>query len=192
MEILLASNNKNKHKELLKIFQEAGSKHTLKVNKDIPDVIEDKNTIEENAKKKAEECYKVFKSPIISDDSGLFVDALDGRPGVHSKRYAGLNSTDVENNQKLISELKTAHNLSAFFKTVLCYFDGLNFLTSEGVLKGNIDAELVSIAGKFDGQVLSEVVSIRSTGSVTGEVSYDNISIEEGAKVEAQLGKKKQ
>ena len=59
-------------------------------------------------------------------------------------------------------------------------------------LKGNIDAELVSIAGKFDGQVLSEVVSIRSTGSVTGEVSYDNISIEEGAKVEAQLGKKKQ
>ena len=70
MELLLASNNKNKHKELLKIFQESGSKHTLIVNKDIPDVIEDKNTIEENAKKKAEECYKVFKLPIISDDSG--------------------------------------------------------------------------------------------------------------------------
>jgi len=138
MEILLASNNKNKHKELSKIFQESGSKHTLIVNKDIPDVIEDKNTIEENAKKKAEEYYEIFKSPIISDDSGLFVDALDGRPGVHSKRYAGLNSTDVENNQKLISELKTADNLSAFFKTVLCYFDGLNFLTSEGALKGNI------------------------------------------------------
>ena len=138
MEILLASNNKNKHKELSKIFQESGSKHTLIINKDTPDVIEDKNTIEENAKKKAEECYEFFKSPVISDDSGLFVDALDGRPGVHSKRYAGLSSTDVENNQKLISELKTAHNLSAFFKTVLCYFDGLNFLTSEGVLKGNI------------------------------------------------------
>ena len=138
MEILLASNNKNKHKELLKIFQEFGSKHTLIVNEDIPDVIEDKNTIEENAKKKAEECYEVFKSPIISDDSGLFVDALDGKPGVHSKRYAGLSSTDVENNQKLINELNIADNLSAFFKTVLCYFDGLNFITSEGVLKGNI------------------------------------------------------
>ena len=138
MDILLASNNKNKQKELLKIFQESGCKHTLIVNKDIPDVIEDRNTIEENAKKKAEEYYEIFKSPIISDDSGLFVDALDGRPGVHSKRYAGLNSTDVENNQKLISELKTADNLSAFFKTVLCYFDGLNFLTSEGALKGNI------------------------------------------------------
>ena len=52
MEILLASNNKNKHKELLKIFQEFGSKHTLIVYEDIPDVIEDKNTIEENAKKR--------------------------------------------------------------------------------------------------------------------------------------------
>ena len=57
-------------------------------------------------------------------------------------------------------------------------------IEESGVLKGNIDAELVSIAGKFDGQVLSEVVSIRSTGSVNGEVSYDNISIEEGAKVQ--------
>jgi len=141
MEILLASNNKNKHKELLKIFQESGSKHTLIVNKDIPDVIEDRNTIEENAKKKAEECYEVFKSPIISDDSGLFVNTLGGRPGVHSKRYAGLSSTDVENNQKLINELKKADNLSAFFKTVLCYFDGLNFIISEGVLKGNITLE---------------------------------------------------
>ena len=141
MEILLASNNKNKHKELLKIFQESGSKHTLIVNKDIPDVIEDRNTIEENAKKKAEECYEVFKSPIISDDSGLFVDTLGGRPGVHSKRYAGLSSTDVENNQKLINELKKADNLSALFKTVLCYFDGLNFIISEGVLKGNITLE---------------------------------------------------
>ena len=138
MDILLASNNKNKQKELLKIFQESGCKHTLIVNKDIPDVIEDKNTIEENAKKKAEECYEIFKSPIISDDSGLFVDALDGQPGVHSKRYAGLSSTDVENNQKLINELKTADNNSAYFKTVLCYFDGLNFITSEGVLRGNI------------------------------------------------------
>ena len=138
MEILLASNNKNKHKELLKIFQESGSKHTLKVNKNIPDVIEDKNTIEENAKKKAKECYEVFKSPIISDDSGLFVEALDGQPGVHSKRYAGLSSTDFENNQKLIDELKTSENLRAFFKTVLCFYDGLNFITSEGVLNGNI------------------------------------------------------
>ena len=138
MEILLASNNKNKHKELLKIFQESGSKHTLIVNKDIPDVIEDRNTIEENAKKKAEECYEVFKSPIISDDSGLFVNALDGRPGVHSKRYAGLTSTDVENNQKLINELKKAENLSAYFKTVIAFKSSIQESIFTGICKGHI------------------------------------------------------
>ena len=170
MEILLASNNKNKHKELLKIFQEFGSKHTLIVYEDIPDVIEDKNTIEENAKKKAKECYEVFKSPIISDDSGLFVDALDGRPGVHSKRYAGLNSTDVENNQKLINELKTADNHSAYFKTALCYFDGLNFIMSEGVLKGNIVFEPRGING-FGYDPIFEV-----SGKTLAEMTLDEKS----------------
>ena len=60
----------------------------------------------------------------------------------HAKIIENLENLElcgvVENNQKLINELKTANNLSAFFKTVLCYFDGLNFITSEGVLKGNI------------------------------------------------------
>ena len=181
MEILLASNNINKHKELLKIFQESGSKHTLIISKDIPDVIEDKNTIEENAKKKAKECYEVFKSPIISDDSGLFVDALDGQPGVHSKRYAGLSSTDIENNQKLINELKTADNPSAFFKTVLCYFDGLNFIISEGVLEGNIVSEPRGKNG-FGYDPIFEV-----SGKTLGEMTLDeksNISHRKLAAVE--------
>ena len=59
------------------------------------------------------------------------------------------------------------------------------------MLKGNVDAEIVSIAGKFDGQVIAEVVSVKSSGNVTGEVSYENISIDEGARIEAQLGKRK-
>jgi len=138
MEILLASNNKNKHKELFKIFEESGSKHTLISDNHMPEVIEDKNTIEENAKKKAKECYKLFNLPVISDDSGLFVEILDGKPGVHSKRYAGENATDAENNQKLINEVKSSDNVIACFKTILCYFDGLNFITSEGILNGKI------------------------------------------------------
>ena len=138
MEILLASNNINKYKELLKIFKECGSKHTLIANKDIPDVIEDKNTIKENARKKAEECFINFKTPVLSDDSGLFVEILDGKPGVLSRRYAGENATDSENIQKLINELKPFDNLNAFFRTVLCYFDGSNFIFSDGVLNGQI------------------------------------------------------
>ena len=60
-----------------------------------------------------------------------------------------------------------------------------------GTLKGNIDADIVTVSGKCDGQVIAEVVSIKSTGKISGEVFYENISIEEGAIVEAQIAKKK-
>ena len=60
-----------------------------------------------------------------------------------------------------------------------------------GTLKGNIEADVVTISGKSDGQLNADIVSIKSTGKITGEVFYENISIEEGAIVEAQIGKKK-
>ena len=60
-----------------------------------------------------------------------------------------------------------------------------------GTLKGNIDADVVTISGKCDGQVSGDVISIKSTGKISGEVFYENISIEEGAVVEAQIGKRK-
>ena len=60
-----------------------------------------------------------------------------------------------------------------------------------GTLKGNIDADVVTVSGKCDGQVSGDVVSIKSTGKISGEVFYENISIEEGAVVEAQVGKRK-
>ena len=60
-----------------------------------------------------------------------------------------------------------------------------------GNLKGNINADIVNVSGKFDGQVSAEVVSILSSGKVTGDIFYDNISIEEGAVVEAQINRRK-
>ncbi len=60
-----------------------------------------------------------------------------------------------------------------------------------GTLKGNVDADVVTVSGKCDGQVTGEIVSIKSTGKVSGEVFYENISIEEGAIVQAQIGKRK-
>ena len=60
-----------------------------------------------------------------------------------------------------------------------------------GTLKGNIIADVVMVSGKCDGQVSGDVVSIKSTGKIAGEVFYENISIEEGAIVEAQVSKRK-
>ena len=59
-----------------------------------------------------------------------------------------------------------------------------------GSLKGNIDAEVVTVSGKCDGQITGDFVSIKSSGKISGEVFYENISIEEGAIIEAQIGKR--
>lgn len=103
---ILASKNKHKAEEINEILgngfeiitqSEAGAA-------DI-EVIEDGNTFEANAKKKAEEICAATGKPTIADDSGLCVDLLDGAPGVYTARYAGENATDAENIEKLLSAL---------------------------------------------------------------------------------------
>ena len=70
-------------------------------------------------KKKAHEIYDHYQVPVISDDSGLFVNSLDGMPGLHSKRYAGENATDLQNIDKLLANLIKEEDRSAYFQTVL-------------------------------------------------------------------------
>jgi len=111
MEILLATKNKNKFIELKNIFDQSNSEHELLFYQDLIEVEEDKETIFDNAKKKAIEVYKEYEKPVISDDSGLFVDSLNGEPGVKSARYAGEQATDQDNIEKLITKAKT-DNLS--------------------------------------------------------------------------------
>ena len=138
MDILLASNNLNKHVELQNIFKENNCTHNLISFEDIPSVVEDRQSIKENSKKKAKECYEKFEIPVVADDSGLFVRALNDKPGVHSKRFAGENATDVENIEKIILDLRDKVDFFAIFKTVLCFYDGKKFIFSEGVLNGTI------------------------------------------------------
>ena len=98
MQIILASQNKNKLKELSTIFQINSSKHSLVSPSRVLNVIEDKETIKENAEKKALEYFEFYDLPVISDDSGLFLDALNGAPGVHSALFSGENANDEKNN----------------------------------------------------------------------------------------------
>ena len=128
MEILLATNNKNKQKELVDIFFKHSSQHKLQFPNKKIEVIEDKLSIEENAQKKALEYFSEFNKPVISDDSGLFVNSLDGAPGVYSSRFAGEHASDIENNQKLIDLLLNSIERSAIFRTVLCFYDGKKIL----------------------------------------------------------------
>ena len=138
MKILFASQNKNKYLEMSDLFLEHSKTHELVMaNKDL-NVIEDKETIDENAKKKALEYFEFFKMPVISDDSGLFIEALNGAPGVYSARYAGESSTHEQNIEKVLELLKNENNRNAKFQTVLCFYDGSEFLYSHGELEGSI------------------------------------------------------
>ncbi|MGC8490456.1 MAG: XTP/dITP diphosphatase [Syntrophobacteraceae bacterium] len=85
----------------------------------IPQPVEDGETFDENAYKKASFTAKVLGLPALADDSGLSVDALDGAPGVYSARYAGPKATDAENNTKLLAALSGQTNRKARFCCVL-------------------------------------------------------------------------
>ena len=85
----------------------------------IPEPVEDGETFEENAYKKASFTARVLGLPALADDSGLLVEALSGAPGVHSARYAGPGATDLENNAKLLNALSGKENRKARFCCVL-------------------------------------------------------------------------
>lgn len=104
--IVIATRNSGKAKEFKKMFAEKGYQvKTLLDYPEIPDVEETGKTFEENARLKAETIADHLKQPVLADDSGLIVDALGGRPGIYSARFAGEPTNDAANNAKLLHEL---------------------------------------------------------------------------------------
>ena len=107
MQLIIASNNAHKMREIYEILgAEYPDMVTLKqAGLDI-DVVEDGDTFQANAIKKAEEVLKISGYPAaLADDSGLIVDALGGAPGVYSARYAGEGHNDADNNAKLMRDM---------------------------------------------------------------------------------------
>ncbi|MGM8213297.1 XTP/dITP diphosphatase [Virgibacillus sp. W0430] len=105
--VLVATKNKGKAIEFQQLFQKYGrkSKSLLDIDGNIPDIEETGETFEENAKIKAETISNLLQTTVLADDSGLIIDALNGSPGVFSARYAGENSTDQANIDKVMNEM---------------------------------------------------------------------------------------
>jgi XTP/dITP diphosphohydrolase len=105
-EVIIATKNPGKAKEFEHIFAPRGIKvRTLLDFPEIPDVEETGQTFEENAILKAEAVSKALNKMVIGDDSGLIIDALGGRPGIYSARYAGEQKNDQDNIDKVLNEL---------------------------------------------------------------------------------------
>lgn len=141
--IILSTGNEHKVNEIKGILKympfEVVSKNDL--GYEDFDVVEDGSTLQENAFKKAEELHKLTKGIVIADDTGLYVDALNGEPGVYSARYAGEDATYADNNKLLLNNLKGVpkEKRTAHFKTVIAVIleDGSK-LMAEGICKGYI------------------------------------------------------
>jgi len=137
---VLATANPHKAQEMRDILTALGF-DVLARPEDAPDVDETSETLEGNALLKARALALLTGEPALADDTGLFVDALDGRPGVHSARYAGSGASYADNVEKLLGELDGVPDTMrvARFRSVIAvaYPDGGSF-TVEGVLEGSI------------------------------------------------------
>jgi XTP/dITP diphosphohydrolase len=138
MQLVFATNNANKIKEIRSLLgglfeiitlQEAG------IDIDIP---EPHDTLEENAREKSSVIYKMTGHPCFSEDTGLEVMALGGAPGVLSARYAGEQKSAADNITKLLQELKGKTDRSARFRTVISLIIDGQEHQFEGVSQGRI------------------------------------------------------
>ena len=145
MKVILASNNKHKLEEIKKILTPLGYEVVSQAEAGVDiDVEETGTTFEENAALKAQAVYDLTGTAVISDDSGLEVDYLNGAPGVYSHRYAGENATDADRCAKLLSELNGVETAkrTARFVCVLCFIDDKGEkLVIRGTVEGIIGTE---------------------------------------------------
>ena len=158
MQLVFASNNKNKIKEIQALVSDTIqiiSLEDIGCTEDIPETAE---TIEGNAILKANYITEKYGYNCFADDTGLEVDALYGAPGVYSARYAGEQKDANDNMDKLLLELKDKSNRKANFKTVICL---------------NLNGTQQLFTGIITGKIIDEKIGTNGFG-------YDPIFIAEG------------
>lgn len=150
--LLVATHNKGKLKEILRIFSAEISDLRLLTLDDFPgaeEVDEVGETFEENSLLKARAGFLHSGIPTLADDSGLVIDALGGRPGIHSARYSG--GGDAANIEKVLRELEgvPSEKRSARFVTVVAFFDGMGGI--DGIDGGE---ESITERGELEGVII--------------------------------------
>jgi XTP/dITP diphosphohydrolase len=147
MELIFATNNENKADEILVALPPGFSIKTLKQSGIDLEIPEPHDTLEGNAREKAQTIYQLKKQDCFSEDTGLEVSALGGRPGVRSARYAGDHSTSTQNIELLLAELSDENNRKAQFRTVICLVLGGKGYFFEGICSGSIVDKASGVAG---------------------------------------------
>ena len=136
-QLILATHNDHKAEEFRKILPQ----YSVKTLADLgyyEEIEEAATDLEGNSLLKAETIFKRYGHVVISDDSGLEVDVLNGAPGVYSARYAGEPRNNERNTEKLLDKLQGASNRKAQFRTVITLMNAKNSFQFEGIISGTI------------------------------------------------------
>ena len=150
MELVFTSNNQHKIDEI-KILLPAGIKLLSLIDINCKEELpETQATIEGNALQKAKYVFDNYKIPCFADDTGLEIDALQGRPGIYSARYAGEQKNALDNMNKVLNELKGVDNRKSYFKTVIAFI--------------NKDAKEFLFEGKVEGKITNEIKGSKGFG----------------------------
>ncbi|MGC8867200.1 MAG: RdgB/HAM1 family non-canonical purine NTP pyrophosphatase [Elusimicrobiales bacterium] len=146
-KIVFATKNNDKFREIKKFFSDIKDIEWLSFLdfSDFPNVVEDQPTIEANSRKKAVEISRFYGIAALADDTGLFVDFLDGKPGVFSARWAGEGSRYIDNNLKLLDKLKGVD----FEKRTASFKCAVSFALPDG--------ECITEVGEIRGYILNEM-----------------------------------
>ena len=145
--LVFATNNHNKFVEVERIL---GTRYRILSPRDIEfdqHVEEPFESLEENAREKAVVIKRVSGLDCFAEDTGLFVQALKGAPGVKTARYAGDHASDQDNIEKLLRELEGVDDRGAIFKTVVCLLSNHKEYIFEGSCEGNIARQKQGSAG---------------------------------------------
>jgi XTP/dITP diphosphohydrolase len=138
-KLVIASRNKHKIGEMQQLLSPLGIEVLSTADfPELNEVVEDRPTLKGNALKKARYVVKETCLPALSDDTGLEVEALNGKPGVYSARFAGPDATYEDNVLKLLNELEGVDNRNARFRTIVALVDGDEEFTFEGICNGEI------------------------------------------------------
>jgi len=147
IDLLFATHNPNKVKEVNAILGETYSLITPKDMDFNEEVEETGSTFRENALIKVEAYKHIYKGNVFAEDTGLEVEALNGDPGVFTARYAGPNANAFDNMNKLLGALKEESNRRAQFKTILCLKLNGKICYFEGICKGHIANQIEGTNG---------------------------------------------
>lgn len=172
-KVVMASGNAGKIREISRLLQGLGIAVVAQSELGVRDADETGTTFVENSLIKARHAADKTGLPAIADDSGLVVDALDGRPGVYSARYAGSDATDAENVDKLLAELADVRSelRGAAFHCVASFVmpGDSSAVVAEGIWRGSILESRVGSGGFGYDPVFLDPESGRSAAELTAE-----------------------